>query len=169
MKKDYLKQDPKVKKKLKKYGKTITTIGVILFAIAILSFFSAMQGGGMPRYFFLGFIGLPMIGIGSAMLRYGYMGEVARYTSSEVAPVAKDTINYMLDETKENVADFVQTIKGKEQKEKLTCPYCHDLVEQDEVFCDKCGRKLHKVCQSCGTKHFSTSEFCKKCGKRLYD
>ena len=52
----------------------------------------------------------------------GYLGKVARYTSQELAPVGKDTFNYMAKETKEGVTDMSEAFfegmsKGLSQDE----------------------------------------------------
>ncbi|HHZ11716.1 MAG TPA: zinc ribbon domain-containing protein [Acholeplasmataceae bacterium] len=94
-----------------------------------------------------------------------YMGKVARYTASEMAPVKRDTINYMIDGTKDEVVDLVQKIKGG-QVAAITCPYCGDDNDGDAIYCDHCGRKLKVTC-SCGTVNQAGSRFCKKCGRAL--
>jgi hypothetical protein len=63
--------------------------------VALIDFFSAFGGMEMPRYFWCGFVGLPLMALGGAMCQFGYLGDVARYVSAETSPVAKDTANYL--------------------------------------------------------------------------
>ena len=61
------------KKRLKRLGIILTAVGAALTATGFIGFFAALAGGGGPPVlFFLCFIGLPMIGVGSTCLRYGY-------------------------------------------------------------------------------------------------
>jgi hypothetical protein len=55
---------------------------------------------GIPDYFWLAFVGMPLMFVGSVMSMYGFMGAVARFMAGEAAPVAADTVNYMAEETK---------------------------------------------------------------------
>lgn len=53
--------------------------------------------------------------------------------------------------------------------ENSYCPYCGDVVEPDEKFCDKCGKPLlkNKICNDCGYENDMKAKFCKNCGKKL--
>jgi len=55
---------------------------------------------GMPHYFWLAFIGLPLMFVGGVLCQFGFFGAVARFIAGESVPVAADTINYMAEETK---------------------------------------------------------------------
>lgn len=76
------------------------------------------------------------------------MGKVARYTASEIAPVKKDTANYLIDGTKDEISDLFHKIKGQTI---VNCPYCGDENDPDAIYCDYCGRKLRVTCD-CGTE-----------------
>ena len=54
----------------------------------------------MPHYFWLGFVGLPLMFVGGVMCQFAFLGAVARFMAGETAPVAADTVNYMAEETK---------------------------------------------------------------------
>ena len=45
------------------------------------------------------------------MTKFAYMGKVARYSAAELAPVAKDTLNYIAKESSEGISSVAQTIK----------------------------------------------------------
>ena len=91
-------------------GPIVLGMGVLLTVVAFVSFFTAFGGHGPPKYFWCGFIGLPMIAAGGAMTKFGYMGKVARYVSGEISPVAKDTINYVGTESREGIKAVASAI-----------------------------------------------------------
>ena len=84
----------------------LVCIGVILMATGMISFFSAFSGGGAPKYFWCCFVGMPVLFVGGVMCQFGFLGAVTRYFMAEEAPVAKDAINYMA----ENTQGAVKTI-----------------------------------------------------------
>ena len=55
-------------------GWIILALGVVLTAIAFIDFFSAFGGFRAPQNFWMAFIGLPLIAVGSWMLKAGYLG-----------------------------------------------------------------------------------------------
>ena len=58
----------------------------------------------MPHYFWLAFVGMPLMFVGTVLCQFGFFGAVARFIAGESAPVAVDTVNYMAEETKGAVA-----------------------------------------------------------------
>lgn len=151
----------KMKKRFRKIGKILLTFGIIFSVTGLISFFIAMSSFGSPTLFFLCFIGFPMIAVGITLLRMGYIGEMARYTSSEVSPVAKDTINYILDGTSESINNVVH------KEGKVQCPNCHEMNDKDAKFCDNCGKGLKTICRYCGIENDGDAKYCKSCGKSL--
>jgi len=169
----YLKENKKAKLVLKIIGFIALPSGVISTITGFRSIFGEKHYSQHPIFSsdptflqekpHLIFIGFILIFIGLSCLGYAYMGKVARYTASEMAPVAKDTTNYMIDGTKEEIVDLVSKIKGNNQK---SCPYCGDDNDFDAIFCDNCGRSLSVTC-ACGTVNQANSRYCKKCGKKI--
>lgn len=167
MKKEYLKDDPKQRTKFKVLGFLFLIPGLICMLIAFVDFFSAMNSFEGPDKFWLFFVGMPLIFVGLTCLRLGYMGQMARYTSSQISPVVKDTANYLIDGTKDEIIDVVNGIRGTKETKK-ECPSCGEKNDHDALFCDNCGAKLSKACSRCETINESDAKYCKKCGNRLY-
>ncbi len=81
-------------------GPVIFILGLLCTIIATVSFFSSFGCFEMPHYFWLGFIGLPLMFVGGVLCQFGFMGAVLRFIAGESAPVAADATNYMAEETK---------------------------------------------------------------------
>lgn len=49
------------------------------------------------------------------------------------------------------------------------CPKCGDRVEENEIYCNKCGADLRnsKKCSKCGTQNDLEDSFCRNCGEKL--
>ena len=58
------------------------------------------------------------MGIGGAMIKFAYIGTIARYSAGEIAPVAKDTFNYVAKGSAEGVSAIVQAIKAEPAEEE---------------------------------------------------
>lgn len=48
----------------------------------------------------------------------------------------------------------------------MKCPYCKEIIDDDSLFCDQCGKEL-SFCPDCKTPHRGSS--CPVCGKPLVD
>lgn len=158
----HLKQNSKLRKKLRVVGIIFVILGAILFAMSIVGMNSFNEKLSM-----LGFAAIPCLFIGTNCMIFGFMGAISRYTASESAPIMKDTKNYMEEQTREErvktVSEMADQIKNGQ---KMICTYCQETNDVDAKFCKKCGAPLVKVC-SCGTKNPVDALFCKACGKRL--
>ena len=101
---------------LRTIGPMMTAVGFIFLAIGMISFFTAFASFGPPKYFWCAFVGMPLTFIGLVTCKFAYMGKIARYSANELAPVGKDTFNYMAKGTQEGVEDISEAIfKGKSQ------------------------------------------------------
>lgn len=167
-----MQNDENKKKKLKIIGFAVLITGIALAITAFADFFITIArfnefngfGPGMPKLFFLGFIGLPLIAVGSMILKFAYMGKIARYTSNEVSPVIKDTANYLLDDTRDSIAGVFEGIK---EGPGIKCRFCGEVNKQGSKFCDNCGKPLAVICPSCSTANDADAKFCRNCGKNL--
>jgi ribosomal protein L40E len=165
---------------LRKIGMVLVTIGGVFTIIGIGSFFASFGGGGFPKYFWCAFVGLPMLGIGKMLLTMGYMGTIARYSAGEMAPVGKDTFNYMAHGTRDGVRTMASALgeglsagmhAGPSGQSGVTvrCSKCNELNEDDANFCHHCGTALKKtvLCPHCQEKNDPDARFCDNCGKPL--
>ena len=120
--------------------------------------------------FFLLWIGGPLTFVGIVLLMFGYMGAVSRYTATQQAPVMKDTTNYVVqgtrDEVVQTIKDGVSTVQTSAPKGPL-CPKCGTQNEAGAAFCDHCGAPLTKTCPHCGEKNDADAKYCRKCGTNL--
>jgi len=112
----------------------------VLLAIAVIDFFSSFNSmGGPPKLFFLGFIGIPMLAVGSFMVKAGYLREITEYTAEESSPaistVARAAREGWTDGAPENAAD---------SGPRLFCSSCGVKNDLDAKFCDSCGAKLSR-------------------------
>lgn len=102
-----------IRRGLRIAGPVILLAGLICVIISAVSLFVSAGSFEGPHYFWLGFIGLPLMFVGGVLCQFGFMGAVARFMAGEAAPVAADTINYMAEETKGAVETVAKaTAKG---------------------------------------------------------
>ena len=122
---------------------------------------------GMDRQFrdsaWTSFSGFGMVGagmfcalVGGIMLKFGYMGRVARYAAEEVAPVATDTINYLGANSRQGVHDLTQAVAGG----------IHDGFEPSPADLPP-ALPTQRICPRCQTANPAASRFCNHCGRPL--
>lgn len=153
-----------IRKVFKVVGPLIIIIGVYMVVVAIQDFMAAdfFQEPQKDHYFFIAF---PLLFVGFVITNLGYMRNVADYTAREMAPVAKDTINYMLKETSPGVKEFASAIKG--DNTSLICPSCESENAADAKFCNECGHSLILTCRHCNHVNEADSKYCDQCGTKL--
>ena len=88
-------QHDSIRAVLRVTGPIVAALGLLFVIVGIGSFFSSFGNFEPPRYFWCAFVGMPLLAVGAAMCKFGYMGAIFRYLAGEAAPVAKDTFNYM--------------------------------------------------------------------------
>ncbi len=88
-------QHATVRTVLRVVGPIVAGLGLVLTVIGLASFFSSFGSFEPPRYFWCAFLGLPLLALGIALCKFGYLGAIARYMMGESAPVVKDTANYI--------------------------------------------------------------------------
>jgi Double zinc ribbon len=154
-------------------GPVAAGFGFLLMAIGFGSFFLSFGGFGPPRFFWCAFLGMPILFVGIVMCMFGFLGALARYQAGEVAPVGKDTFNYLAEGTKGGVQTVASAVvagltQGTTGTGKtVRCPKCGHRDDADAKFCDECGSPLAKACPSCGRVNDRDAKFCANCGSGL--
>ena len=160
-----------VRNVLRIVGPLAVAVGGIFVLVGMGSFFSALGSFEPPRYFWCVFVGMPIVFVGLVMCQFAFMGAIFRYQAGEVAPVGKDTFNYMAHGTQDGV-QTVATAIGAGLAEgpgggKIACPACGHPNDQDAKFCDDCGAAISKSCPACGAVNDGDAKFCDGCGNRF--
>jgi ribosomal protein L40E len=165
---------------LRLVGPAVLGVGVLLIVIGVGSFFSAFGSFGTgnfgpPKYFWCVFLGMPVLFVGIVLCGAGYTGAVNRYMAGEVAPVAKDTFNYMAHGTRDGVRDLATALgegiaagvagAREHATEEEACPSCGAASPAGAQFCPGCGASfLAARCSSCGGQLVPGAKFCHRCG-----
>jgi uncharacterized membrane protein len=113
-----LKQQPKIRNLLRYLGLSLLAIGILLTLIGMISFFGSLNSsfdkdfGSVqpPHYFWCAFLGLPLTFLGTVLTFAGFIGAFSRYFAGESAPVTKDVVNYMGENTQPGVKAFTKAI-----------------------------------------------------------
>ncbi|MGF1530813.1 MAG: SHOCT domain-containing protein [Puniceicoccaceae bacterium] len=111
----------KQRRLLRIFGPLILVVGLSFITVGMVSFFSAFAGGGMPKYFWCAFVGMPITFVGLLLCKFAFMGTIFRFSAGELAPVGKDTLNYMATETKKGVAQLSEAFhQGRTNAKQLS-------------------------------------------------
>jgi hypothetical protein len=154
---------------LRVVGPLLVIVGAGFLIVGIGSFFSSFNSrGGTPDKFWCAFVGMPILAIGFGICRYAYMGAVARYAANEVAPVAKDAINYLAEGTAPGVKKLAEAV-GRQDRVVVRCHKCNRDNDRDARFCGGCGASLAKSapCPKCQELNDPDARFCDRCGVPL--
>jgi RNA polymerase subunit RPABC4/transcription elongation factor Spt4 len=159
---------------LRVIGPVIALTGLALIIVGTVDFFLAFGGDGPPKLFWCPFIGIPLLFVGSVLSTYGYMGKLARYQAQEIAPVAKDTFNYVAEGTSAGIKTVAGAIGqglregglGSGSQTMVRCHKCNALVGVDAKFCSQCGQATGKTkaCPQCRELNDPDAAFCDNCG-----
>jgi RNA polymerase subunit RPABC4/transcription elongation factor Spt4 len=116
---------------------------------------------------------------------YGYAGAMARYQAAEIAPVQKDTFNYVADGTQEGVKTAAKAVgeglssglaaggmagigsSGEDNEPGVRCHKCNFVETSDAKFCSNCGAAMEKSkpCPKCNELNDPDAKFCDNCGE----
>jgi len=152
---------------LRVLGPMIAIAGIICTAIAFIDLLT-LDFFEEPKFFGLAFLGIPLLFVGGVMSMFGYGGTIAKYQSREYAPVAKDTFNYIAQETKPGLKEIADAFNGEQAQSKRTqCKNCHFENNHHAKFCNQCGTKLLHTCSNCGVDNPPNASFCHHCGNKL--
>ena len=154
-------------------GPLVFLTGLAFLVTGMASFFQGFgsfgPGGfdGPPRYFWCVFVGIPLLAVGGMMTTAGYAGLITRYMSGEVAPVQRDTFNYLAKGTRPGVRDVVGAVAEgfASARSTATCPKCGATLPAGSRFCPACGAPaVPAECPSCGASVPASARFCADCG-----
>ena len=134
---------------LRMAGPVILIVGLVCTVGGTVNVFYRTGSFESPHYFWLCFVGLPLMFVGGVLSQFGFMGAVARYIAGETAPVAADATNYLAEETKGAVETVAKSaargvVEGIEAGKAAAsfCPHCGNSVKPDFKFCPQCGKSL---------------------------
>lgn len=137
-----------IKKKLLKYGIIGLVVGIVFIITGIILFSLPFGDSAFDMSSFdLSGIGMALFMLGGFILAIGSI-----VLKAGLAIVITGVGTKILDVKKED-----------------RCPKCNDIVDDDEMYCNKCGFNLreNKLCPYCNTQNDLKDEFCRKCGKKL--
>ena len=112
-------------------GAVVALVGLGMAVTAGIELFT-LQGFEEPHKFWMGIVGLPLLGVGLMMLQMGFAGVGARYAAGEYTPVVKDAAGYLSDG---------KGILGV----GATGPFCRGCGTRNDAeakFCDSCGASM---------------------------
>lgn len=155
----------KTKKTLKVISIVLLGCGIILAAIGFISFFSAFNNGGFPKYFWCTFVGLPMLGIGGSIASVANRREIATYMKNEDVPVVNEASKELSPAIK-NVASAIKEGLSGTNTDGIRCS-CGELNEKGDKYCSACGKTLLSVCPYCGKEIDADDKYCGQCGNSL--
>jgi membrane protease subunit (stomatin/prohibitin family) len=115
---------------------------------------------------------MPILFAGAVCCQFGFMGRVSRYVAGEVAPVQKDTFNYLAEGTQQGVRTLAGAVRdglAAGKSAAAECSKCHAANEPDAKFCAHCGAELQRErsCPACNAVNAADAQFCNQCGGPL--
>ncbi|MCC5823785.1 MAG: zinc ribbon domain-containing protein [Phycisphaerales bacterium] len=166
----------KTREGLRAGGAVLALIGGVCVVIAFVDFISAFASfqsagahGRAPTLFWLFFVGAPLLGLGLAMLKFGYMGVVAKYATREGAPAAAEGINRVGMGARPGIRAAASAAAAgmRDASASMPCPGCGEPQASDARFCNGCGAAMGPVCVACGAAGSAGARFCNQCGAGL--
>lgn len=147
-------------------GMVLLAIGAVLALIGLVDFFAAFGAGGRaPTRFWMLMVGMFLLSIGAAMLKFGYLGALAKYMAREGSPAAAEGVNRVGMGAAPGITAVAAAVgAGLREGGRVACGSCGDPQAPDAKFCDACGAAMHGVCPSCGAVGEAGARFCDQCG-----
>ena len=129
-------------------GSLALVASLVLMVTAGVELFT-LEGFEEPTRFWMFFVGIPLLAVGAFLLQAGFLGAGARYTSGELAPVAKDTAHYLSD------GQGLLGVGTSRSDEAVTTSGA------------TAGSPTGPYCRSCGTRNDADARFCDSCGTAM--
>ena len=134
---------------LRVLGPALAFVGVLLIVLGVGNMLSTVATAEPPRYFWLTFIGVPVLFVGIVLSMLGFLGSFTRYVVGEAAPVQKDAFNYLAKGTTEGVKAMASAMGeglagglSAGTRETIRCPRCNQGNDADARFCKHCAAPL---------------------------
>lgn len=144
-------------------------LGLEIFNIVMIS-----SGSFDNSLMWIGFVAIPVMFVGAVFLILGLMRPMSKFAARTSAPIQKDYMNYMREETVDTAKEYYKDIasgirEGTDGQETIECKQCKHLNKKDSKFCNNCGNKLNYEikCPHCGKITLSNSKYCNNCGEKL--
>ena len=150
-----------IKKALKIIGPILAVIGLALTIVGFVNFFTTLGDSSFPKLFFLSFIGLPLLGIGTGITFTAFRQEISKYYVKETAPI--------LNQAAKDIAPAIQTMTNAVKEgltEKVVCS-CGKENDFTDKYCTECGTPLVPLCPKCNAVLEKDAKFCDQCGEKL--
>lgn len=160
-------------------GPIILCLGAIFVIMGVMD---AIGSDGRHGRSWWPFVGLPLLFVGAVITVNGFMGVMARFHASQIAPLGKDVTNYMVDGTKGSIKTIGSALgaglaEGMGQpageaaagQVAVRCHKCNKPNPADAKFCSDCGAALtkSKPCPACHELNDPDARFCGNCGGTL--
>jgi hypothetical protein len=146
-------------------GLLLTVTGAIFLIAGAADFFASFGDldAGPPTKFWMCFVGVPLLGIGTLLLKVGFLGTVVNYASREVAP----GVGHLAEAVSRGIRDGISDDED-DPEDGRRCPSCGEDNDHDAKFCSGCGTAIGKTkaCPSCGEMNDADARFCDECGQR---
>ena len=160
---------------LRLLGAAFTVTGATFAVVGIVDFFQVVAAPSAfdpPQKFWCVFVGMPLLAIGLALLRLGFLGAFGRYVAGEAAPVLTDAVDCVAQGSAAGVREVVRAVREGltgETGPTHACGHCGSTHPGSGPFCDDCGQPLRTQaeCARCGAEARANARFCGQCGAEL--
>lgn len=152
-------QDRSLRDAMRVVGPALMAVGALCVFVLLsrMSSFNDSLGpfGGPARLPnpIWGFVGVALLGVGSFVTRWAWVGPAATYVARETAPALGIAARAAVD--------------GARRPEGAACPSCRTQNASDAAFCKGCGKGLVRACAYCGGANAVDARFCADCGKPM--
>ncbi len=164
--------------RVRRLGLALGALGAAMLVAGLADLLANVCGQVHPRLFWLAILGVPLVMAGGALLAFGFLGAISRYSAAEVSPAARDAI----DVTARGVMDTLRAAAraaaesaaagvsaARQSAGGLACPKCQRMAPAQARFCAECGSVLitSKPCPRCRSLNEAEAKFCGHCGAAL--
>lgn len=154
------------------FGWILIIAGISIVIVALIDYFISFSSLRSPSFFFLFFIGFPMIFIGAILHN---SDKSRQFNRRRIDSRNNQDINSSPDcssfsDNENHSSNCSSTVLPTSDKDTIICPFCHKAMPKASSYCPNCGRKIvkkTKTCPHCGEINDDDAIFCKSCGQSL--